>query len=57
MHVRCRNHNEKIDRITFRSTRTLIVIHPIDEIDTMQEIGKIATEIDIENRNSSHCNK
>ena len=57
VHVRYRNHNEKVDRITFRSTRASVIIHPVDEINVMQQIGEIANEIDIEKKSSSHCNK
>ena len=48
--VRYRNHNEGVDRTTFRSARSLIVIHPVDEIDVMQELGQIAIEVDIERK-------
>ena len=50
--VRYRNHNENIDRITNRSVRSLIVIHPADEINVMQELGHIAMEVDRERRAS-----
>ena len=48
--VRYRNHNENIDRITNRSARSLIVIHPVDEVNVMQELGHIAMEVDREQR-------
>ena len=46
--VRYRNHNEKTDRITFRSARSLVVIHSIDEVNVMQELGEIAIQVDTE---------
>ena len=46
--VRYRNHNENVDRITFRSVRSLVVIQSVDEINIMQELGEIAVEVDAE---------
>ena len=46
--VRYRNHNESINRTTFRSARSLIVIHPSDETNIIQELGQIAMEVDRE---------
>ena len=48
MEVRYRNHNEKTNRFTSHSARSLIVIHPVDEVSVMQEIGQIALEVDLE---------
>ena len=52
VHVRYRNHNENVDRITFRSARTLVVIHSVDEVNIMQELGEIAIKVDTERYNS-----
>ena len=46
--VRYRNHNESIMRTTFRSSQSLIVIHPSDETNVMQELGQIAMEVNRE---------
>ena len=53
VHVRYRNHNEKADRITFRSARSLVVIQSVDEVNVMQELGEIAIKVDAERRNST----
>ena len=37
--VRYRNSNEGISRKTFRAVRSLIIIHRIDEINIMEELG------------------
>ena len=50
VHVKYRNHNEVTDRYTYRSTRSLIMIHPADEITIMQELGQIAAKVDVERR-------
>ena len=50
VNVRYRNHNENTDRFTFRSTRSLVMIHPVDEITVMQELGQIAAKVDAESR-------
>ena len=44
--VRYRNHSEDTNRTTYRSTRSLVVIHPVDEIDIIQELGQISLEVD-----------
>ena len=44
--VRYRNHSEDTDRTTYRSARSLVVIHPVDEINIIQELGQIASEVD-----------
>ena len=44
--VSYRNHNESIDRETKRSVRELIVMHAIDELNILEELGKIATATD-----------
>ena len=50
--VRYRNANEATSRTTLRSARSLIVIHPVDEIDVIQELGEIAIKVDIERKNA-----
>ena len=44
--VRYRNHSEDTDRTTYRSARSLVVIHPADKINIIQELGQIASEVD-----------
>ena len=46
VNVKYRNHNESTDRFTKRSARQIIVIHPIDELNIIQELGKIAIAAD-----------
>ena len=46
VHVKYRNSSEEMDRLTYRSTRSLIMIHPVDEICVMEELGKIAENVD-----------
>ena len=41
--IRYRNSNENIDRYTWRAVRQLIVIHPVDEINLMEDLGRIAS--------------
>ena len=41
VNVKYRNANENVDRETFRSVRQLVMIHPVDEIDIIQEINNI----------------
>ena len=41
VNVKYRNANENVDRETFRSVRQLFMIHPVDEIDILQEINNI----------------
>ena len=40
--IRYRNHNENVDRETYRSVRQLVIIHRIDELDLIQELHEIA---------------
>ena len=51
--VRYRNHNESFDRETCRAVRQLIVIHRVDELNIIQELGKIATIVDM--KKSLNC--
>ena len=50
VHVRYHNHNENISRITRRAVRELIMIHPVDELNIMQELGEVATYADMKCR-------
>jgi hypothetical protein len=54
--VRYRNHGEGVNRTTSRSARTLIVIHPVDEVDVMQELGQIAIEVEIQRKKDQFPN-
>jgi hypothetical protein len=40
--IRYRNSSEDVDRTTTRSVRTVVVIHRIDELNIMQELGNAA---------------
>ena len=46
--VRYRNSTEGVDRFTNRAVRQLIVIHPVDELNIMEELGQIATFADMQ---------
>ena len=48
--VRYRNHSERIDRETYRSARSLVIIHSVDELNIMQELGEIARKVENERR-------
>ena len=52
VHVRYRNATENVDRLTFRSARSLVVIHPVDEVNIMQHLGQIASQVDRERQKS-----
>ena len=54
--VEYRNHNEEFNRETRRAVRELIVIHRVDELNLVQELGKIATIADMKKRISDSCN-
>ena len=45
--VTYRNYTEDIDRITTRAVRELVMIQPIDEINIMEDLGRVATAADI----------
>ena len=47
VNVRYRNQNENVDRETCRSTRQLVMIHPVDELSLMQELGEVASAADV----------
>ena len=38
--LRYRNPTEGVERTTVRAVRTLVVIHRVDELDVMEELGK-----------------
>ena len=44
--VKYRNSSENVDRETNRSVRQLVMIHPIEELSILQELGEIATLVD-----------
>jgi hypothetical protein len=52
--VRYRNSSESADRFTWRATRSLVMIHPIDEITIMQELGEVAAAVDADRRKNLH---
>ena len=41
--IKYRNSSENIDHFTTRAVRDLVLIHPVDEIHIMGELGNIAT--------------
>ena len=41
--IKYRNSSENIDRFTTRAVRELVLIHPVDEIQVMEELGNVAT--------------
>ena len=45
--LKYRNHHEAVDRETRRAVRQLVVIHKVDELDIIQELGTIATAVDM----------
>ena len=38
--IRYRNSNEEVNRTTIRAVRSLVVIHRVDELNIMEELGK-----------------
>ena len=51
-----RNHNERFDRDTRRAVRQLVMIHKVDEINLLQELGRIATIADMKKKlNNIQC--
>ena len=48
--VRYRNHNESVNRITKRAVRELVLIHHVDELDIISELGAIASAVDAKRR-------
>jgi 3-deoxy-D-manno-octulosonic-acid transferase len=45
--LRYRNHNENVDRFTNRSTRSVVVIHRIDETNIMEEVGEVSRMVEL----------
>ena len=45
--VTYRNHHENINRETQRTARELVVIHAVDELNIIEELGKIALSTDM----------
>ena len=43
--IRYRNASEGIDRTTKRAVRSLVIIHRVNEIDLMEELGKAALDV------------
>ena len=50
VHLKYQNSNEDFHRKTRRATRELVVIHPIDELSLMSELGEIATFVDVKRK-------
>ena len=48
--VKYRNHNENIDRETRRAVRQLVVIHQVDELNILVELGNVATIADMKRK-------
>ena len=48
--VKYQNSNENIPRKTRRAARELVVIHPIDELNLMSELGEIASFADVKRK-------
>ena len=48
--VKYRNHNETFDRETRRAVRELVIIHRVDELNILQELGEIAVITDIKKK-------
>ena len=47
------NHNENTKRETRRAVREIVVIHPVDELGIIREIGNIATWVDMKKKVST----
>ena len=56
VNVKYRNHNENVDRVTRRAVRQLVMIHRIDELNIIQELGEIAVIADMKKKLSHMCN-
>ena len=46
VNVKYRNHNEQVDRFTKKSARQLVVIHAVDEMDIINDLGIAANIAD-----------
>ena len=49
------NSSETVRRETRRSVRELVVIHPVDELGIVRELGEIATWVDIKRKLDTSC--
>ena len=49
------NSSESTKRETRRSVREVVVIHPVDELGIVRELGEIATWVDMQKATSSSC--
>ena len=49
------NSNETVRRETRRSVRELVVIHPVDELGIVRELGEAATWVDMKRKMNSTC--
>ena len=49
------NSNETIRRETRRSVREIVVIHPVEELGIVRELGEIATWVDMKRKVNSTC--
>ena len=47
VNVKYHNHNENISRTTRRAVRELVMIHAVDELNIMEELGAISTYADM----------
>ena len=45
--IKYRNASENVDRETNRAIRQLVLIHPIEELGILQEVGEMATKADV----------
>ena len=55
--VEYRNHNEAFNRETRRAARELVVLHRVDELNIIRELGQIATTADMKRSLSTTCNQ
>ena len=44
--IKYRNHNENVDRFTWRSVRQLVIIHPIDELNVLEELNQMVNYVE-----------
>ena len=48
--VRYRNHGENVNQTTKRAVRELVLIHHVDELDIISELGVVASAVDTKKR-------
>ena len=48
--LKYRNHNESVSRETYRAVRSLVIIHHVDELNMMEELGEIERYIENKRR-------